>query len=342
MTECLELDGSQGEGGGQILRTALTLSMITGTPFRLQKIRAGRQKPGLLRQHLTAVMAAAEICGAVIEGATPGSQELTFKPGAIRGGDYRFAIGTAGSCTLVLQTVLPALWFADTPARISVSGGTHNAMAPPADFLIRAWLPLVARMGAQCEIELLRHGFYPAGGGEVAATTTPVTKLQPLYLDERGTLVSIKAEALVAGVPVSVAQRELERLSGQVANIDTFARELPAKEGPGNALVVTVEHENLTEVFTGFGEKGVSSERVADVAGQQVRQYLQRNCTVGEYLADQLLLPMALAGGGSFTVQRVSGHLTTNLGVIEKFLDVEAGVDRSSPGSEMSRVLIKA
>jgi RNA 3'-terminal phosphate cyclase (ATP) len=319
----IELDGSHGEGGGQILRTALTLSMIAGKPFRIERIRARRAKPGLLRQHLTAVMAAAKICQAEVSGAEPGSQVLEFKPGRIRGGDYRFAIGTAGSCTLVMQTVLPALWFADGPSTLWVSGGTHNPAAPPADFLIRSWLPLMHRMGFNGQIELLRHGFYPAGGGELRASVEPSTALMPLELITRGDAIASCATAIVAGLPGEVAKRELERLRAQLGDMTQQIRTLSSREGPGNVLMVELCFQQLTLVFTGFGEKGLPAEKVADRLGQAVRQYRESGAVVDEHLADQLLLPMALAGGGGFTTTCLSSHLQTNRKVIELFLDVE-------------------
>ena len=193
MKRMIALDGAQGEGGGQILRSALSLSMITGQPFTITSIRAGRAKPGLLRQHLTAVKAATEICGATVEGAELGSQRLLFRPGTVRGGDYRFAIGSAGSCTLVLQTVLPALWFADGPSRVEVSGGTDNPSAPPADFIRRVLEPLLAKIGIHQQTTLLRHGFYPAGGGVVATEVSPVASFNTLQLGERGNIVSVKS-----------------------------------------------------------------------------------------------------------------------------------------------------
>ncbi|MEV8470269.1 RNA 3'-terminal phosphate cyclase [Ralstonia sp. UNC404CL21Col] len=325
--DCIELDGAQGEGGGQILRTALTLSMLTGTPFRIENIRAKRSKPGLLRQHLTAVQAAVQISGATVEGAEAGSQTLRFAPGAIRGGDYRFAIGTAGSCTLVLQTILPALWFADAPSTVSVSGGTHNRAAPPVDFLIRAWLPLVARMGVTQTLALKRHGFYPAGGGEVVATVTPCTGvLTPLHLTERGAQRALRAEGIVAGVRGSVARRELDTLTRLVPGVEGTVRDLGNAEGPGNALVLDIEHEHVTEVFTGFGERGVTAETIGKEVAGAAQRYLQSSAAVDEYLADQLVLPMALAGAGAFTVVTASSHLLTNIGVIEKFLPVEVAV----------------
>lgn len=321
--EWIELDGSRGEGGGQILRTALSLSMITGIPFAIERIRAGRRKPGLLRQHLTAVQAAAAVCGAQVEGAVPGSQRLRFQPGPIRGGDYAFAIGSAGSCTLVLQTVLPALWYADGPSTLRVSGGTHNPAAPPADFLIRCWQPLLQRMGVTLDIQLLRHGFYPAGGGEVLASTAPVTAWQPLQLESPGPLQRTRAIGVVSGVPAEVAKREMQRAASSLGPLDEELRVLPANEGPGNVLMVVLEYPELTELFSACGERGLPAETVADQAAREARHYRDSGAAVGEHLADQLLLPMALAGQGSFTTHRLSSHLHSNMEVIGKFLAMD-------------------
>ncbi|EFB5470876.1 TPA: RNA 3'-terminal phosphate cyclase [Escherichia coli] len=305
MKRMIALDGAQGEGGGQILRSALSLSMITGQPFTITSIRAGRAKPGLLRQHLTAVKAATEICGATVEGAELGSQRLLFRPGTVRGGDYRFAIGSAGSCTLVLQTVLPALWFADGPSRVEVSGGTDNPSAPPADFIRRVLEPLLAKIGIHQQTTLLRHGFYPAGGGVVATEVSPVASFNTLQLGERGNIVQMRGEVLLAGVPRHVAEREIATLAG-----------------PGNTVSLEVESENITERFFVVGEKRVSAEVVAAQLVKEVKRYLASTAAVGEYLADQLVLPMALAGAGEFTVAHPSCHLLTNIAVVERFLPV--------------------
>lgn len=325
--DIIELDGSHGEGGGQILRTALTLSMITGIPFRIERIRAKRGKPGLLRQHLTAVNAAAEICGAQVQGAEAGSLSLTFTPGTIRGGDYRYAIGTAGSCTLVLQTVLPPLWFADSPSTVTVSGGTHNSAAPPADFLLCAWLPLMQRMGVSMTLDLQRHGFYPAGGGELLARVQQLQALLPLHLPERGEMQQALATAIVAGVPGDVASRELEtlnaELAGELGEVAGEIRGLPSREGPGNALLLELQYATATEMFTAFGEKGLPAPVVASRLALEALAFHRSGAAVGEHLADQLLLPMALAGAGSFSTSKLSSHLQTNIKVIEKFLPVE-------------------
>ncbi len=329
------LDGSQGEGGGQILRSALSLSMCTGTPFRIERIRAKRKKPGLLRQHLTAVNAAVEICGASVEGAHISSTSLAFTPGAIKGGDYKFAIGTAGSCTLVFQTVLPALLKASTPSRIRLQGGTHNPMAPPFHFLERAFVPLLRAMGVEIKLELKRFGFYPAGGGEFTAETQPARALTPLHLPERGARSRAYAESFITGVPGHVAQRELDAVGKAFGWMpeQLQVRGLPSEQGPGNALMITLEHECVTEIFTGFGDKGVTAEQVAKRVINEAREYQASNAAVGAHLADQLLLPMALAGAGSFTCSKTTPHTITNAEVIRQFLPVEIDIAKLANNS---------
>jgi RNA 3'-terminal phosphate cyclase (ATP) len=318
----IEIDGSEGEGGGQMLRSALSLSMCTDQAFRLKNVRAKREKPGLMRQHLTALQAAAAICDAKVTGAEVGSGEVTFRPGAVKAGDYQFAIGTAGSTTLVLQTVLPALLTASAPSTVRVTGGTHNKACPPVDFLQRTYLPLVERMGPKVQLELVRHGFYPRGGGEILARVAPAARLTAISLMERGARKGGYAEAYISGIPMHVASRELE-IVGKMLNWpgeSLHIRGLSGEFGPGNALTITVEHEAITEVFTGFGEKGVSAESVAKRAVDAARNYLASEAAVGPQLADQLLLPMALAGGGEFVTMPVTQHFESHVAIIEKFL----------------------
>ncbi len=320
----IELNGATGEGGGQILRSALTLSMITGQPFRITNIRANRSKPGLMRQHLVAVQSAAAISDAVVTHAEVGSTELTFAPKRIKAGNYQFAIGTAGSCTLVLQTLLLALVHADGPSTVRISGGSHNGMAPPAHFLQRAYCRMLQAMGVTVDIELVRAGFYPAGGGVMIATVAPCARLQPLSLMEPGARVAGFAEAIIAGVPLNVATRELE-VVGKGMGWDEpqlLVRGLPGDQGPGNALLITLEAEHVTEVFTALGEKSIRAESVAKSVIQEARRYIASGAAVGEHLADQLLLPMALAGGGRFTADTISQHALTNAEVIARFLPV--------------------
>lgn len=338
------LDGSTGEGGGQILRSALALSMITGKSFRIENIRANRPKPGLMRQHLVAVQAAAEACGAVLDHAEVGTNVLAFVPGKIRGGRYEFAIGSAGSCTLVLQTILPALLFADAPSQVRVSGGTHNAKAPPVQFLQRAFLPILAKMGVKVDLQLLRYGFYPAGGGMISATVEPCANLQPIDLIERGERKRAYGESLVANVPYSVAKRELQAVASAFGWDETQlqGRNLQDVHGPGNALLLTFEYEHVSEMFCAFGEKGVPAETVAKTAIGEAQRYLASGAALGEHLADQVMLPMALAGGGSYTAESISLHAQTNAAVIEKFLPVRFSFEkRGNANGHMSEVKIQ-
>ena len=329
------VDGSQGEGGGQILRTSLSLSMATGRPFRIERIRAGRKKPGLLRQHLTAARAAAAITGAAVAGDEPGSLSLTFQPGEVRGGEYNFAVGTAGSAALVLQTVLPALLGARVASRVVVEGGTHNPAAPPFEFLARSFLPVLRRMGAAVELRLLRPGFYPAGGGAIEATVQPWSDRRPLALVERGVIVERRATVLLAHLPSHIAERELSvvaRRLGLDAESCTVQQAVDSA-GPGNVVLVEVASEQVTEVFASFGEAGVRAEAVAGTVAEEARKYLAAGVPVGTHLADQLLLPMALGAGGRFRTLPLSRHARTNADVIRQFtaaaISHEAAADRT-------------
>lgn len=331
----LIIDGSQGEGGGQILRTSLALSLVTGKAFRVERIRASREKPGLLRQHLTAVLAAAEVGATQVEGARLGSSELTFVPqtssaGRLAGGDYHFSIGTAGSTSLVWQTILPALALAEHPSNVTLEGGTHNRHAPTFDFIARAFLPLMERMGVGVGVELLRHGFYPAGGGQVSFRVEPARALRPLELIERGETIKRAARAVVANLQRSIAERELAVIKKQLEWTDAELRVETARDSfsPGNYVAIEIECEHGTEIFTGIGARGVMAEAVAAEAAAEVSRYLaQKKAAVGVYLADQLLAPLALAGCGSFTtLAPLSLHTTTNIETIKKFLDVSITV----------------
>jgi RNA 3'-terminal phosphate cyclase (ATP) len=328
----VRIDGSKGEGGGQVLRTSLALSLVTGTPFQMVNIRAGRQKPGLLRQHLTAVKAATEVGAAEVTGAELGSRELTFKPRALAPGNYFFSVGTAGSATLVLQTVLPALMVASGPSTLRLEGGTHNPLAPPFDFLQKAYLPLVKRMGPKVEAVLERHGFFPAGGGKFQVKVEPAP-LKPLVLLERGRVVRRQATALIAMIPFDVAKRELATVEQALKWKPTELRteELKRTQGPGNVLTLEVESEHVTEVFTAFGERGVRAEEVAGNAAGEVKRYLDAEVPVGEHLCDQLLLLLALAKGGTFRTLPLDGHAVTQLDTFAHFLDVKVDVREVSP-----------
>ena len=328
----IAIDGSMGEGGGQVLRTALALALGTGTPFRIDNIRAGRAKPGLLRQHLTAVRAAAAVGRAEVDGAELGSSQLVFRPTALCAGDYTFAVGTAGSATLVLQAVLAPLLLAPAPSSLTLEGGTHNPMAPPFDFLALTLLPLLRRMGARVEARLERSGFYPAGGGRFTVTVEPMATLVPLDLAARGESRATRARAIVANLPRHIAERELrvvERSAG--LSPETLAVEvIDDGRGPGNVVMIEVESEHVTEVFTGFGERNVAAEAVAGGAVTELRRYLAASAPVGRYLADQLLVPLVLGRGGVFRTLAPTRHTTTNIEVIRQFTGIAIVQDRTA------------
>ena len=325
----ITIDGSFGEGGGQILRSSLALSLVTGKPFRIERIRAGRKNPGLQRQHLTAVRAAAEVSRAELEGDRPGSTTLVFQPGAVRPGDYHFSIGTAGSTTLVVQTVLPALMLAPAPSRLVLEGGTHNMNAPPFDFLQQAFLPLLGRIGLNVAAQLARYGFYPVGGGRFSVDIQPPGPRNRLELVERGAIVRRAVRGLVSRLPLHIPRREVQTVlaeldwpeqCGSVAEVDA--------PGPGNVVLIEIQSEQVAEVFVGFGQRGVPAETVARGAAQQAARYLASGVPIGEHLADQLLLPLALAAGGVFRTLAPSNHTQTNLETLKHFVGIEAAVEQ--------------
>ena len=319
----VHIDGAQGEGGGQILRSSLALSIVMGEPLAIENIRAGRKKPGLLRQHLTAVKAAARISNAHVEGDALSSLSLAFHPQAVRAGTYHFAVGTAGSAVLVLQTILPALMLAEGPSELTLEGGTHNPWAPPFEFLTRAFAPTIERMGPRLHFELVKPGFHPAGGGRFTVRIEPVAELLELTLLERGRETRRSAEALLAHLPEKIGERELGVLKRRLAlPADAAAcRVLSDSAGPGNALILTLEFEHAVEVVSTIGRKGVSAEKVAGETADVAEAFLASGVPVGVHLADQLLLPMAIAGGGAFRTLALSRHARTNIDVIKRFLD---------------------
>ncbi|WP_225770808.1 RNA 3'-terminal phosphate cyclase [Inquilinus sp. Marseille-Q2685] len=336
----ITIDGSLGEGGGQILRSALTLSLATGTPFRIERIRAGRAKPGLLRQHLTAVRAAAAIGRATVTGAELGSTALGFAPGPVVAGDYDFAIGSAGATLLVLQTVLLPLALASAPSRLRLQGGTHAMGAPSFDFAERAFLPLLHRMGFHARAALRRHGFHPAGGGVIEVEVMPRGKPAPLVLERRGALLSRQVEAVVTHLPLHIAARETAAFAKALRWRDdtVVPGRAVAADGPGNCLTVTVAHEHATEVFTGHGQPGLPAEDIAAATAKAVRLFLASRAPVGPHLADQLLLPMALGAGGRFVTVAPTPHTLTNIAVIEAFLGPRIAVTRHTGRSVLVKV----
>ncbi len=330
----LTINGSKGEGGGQVLRTALAMSLVTGTPFRIEKIRAGRAKPGLMRQHLTAVQAAKDVGAAHVQGDQIGSQELTFTPSSIDAGNYTFSVGTAGSATLVLQTILPALLIADGPSMLILEGGTHNPFAPPYDFLAKSFVPLVNRMGPTVSTELKRAGFYPAGGGRFQVNITPAQKLTGFDLIERGEIRKRSGKILLSNLPLMIGEREQRTVCHKLGWEQKWVKieTVTPSFGPGNVVLLEIESEQVTETFTGFGEKSVKAETVASNAVREVRAYLEAEAPVGKRLADQLMVPLAIAGSGSFKTVAPTQHSLTNIEVLRSFLDVRLSLEPSDEG----------
>ncbi|HXV21194.1 MAG TPA: RNA 3'-terminal phosphate cyclase [Desulfuromonadales bacterium] len=329
------IDGAAGEGGGQVLRSALTLSLLTGTPFKIVHIRARRHKPGLMAQHLQAVAAAAAVGSARVEGAHPGSTTLVFVPTTIRPGHYRFEIGTAGSTSLVLQTVLLPLVFARGPSTIEITGGTHVAWSPCFHYLDLHWLPYLREMGLAVELALVRAGFYPRGGGQVTARIRPAEILRGLSLVERGRLRRIFCLSAVGNLEQSVAERQscaaLPRLAGLTAQVESRNISLPSV-GKGTVCLILAEFERTRCCYYALGERGKPAERVAEEAVDAFLAFLDTDGAIDEFLADQLLLPLALAQGASeLRTARVSQHLLTNAEVIRRFLSARIEII-GSPG----------
>lgn len=330
----IKIDGSTGEGGGQVVRSALALSALTQQAVTMRNIRAKRAKSGLLRQHLTCVKAAQAICEAEVEGAQLLSDTLVFKPQAIRGGDYHFAIGSAGSTMLVLQTILPMLMLAQEPSVVVLEGGTHNGLSPSFDYINRVFLPIIARMGPQVHCQLERYGFYPAGGGRLIMQTFPVAALSPIDCTERGAVLDCRATAIVADIPGKVAVRQLELVRGRLDWTEEQCRvsQAPEGQGPGNCLSLQVTCEHVTEMAVAYGHVQKRSSQVVNDACQLLTAWQTHDVFAGEFLADQLLLPFALAQGGRFTTIEPSLHATTNLGIINQFLGTDYAFEALTNG----------
>jgi RNA 3'-terminal phosphate cyclase (ATP) len=358
----LTIDGSYGEGGGQVLRTSLSLAAITGKSVRIEHIRAGRRKPGLKPQHLTCVRAAAKVCAARVEGAKLNSQNVTFVPGSTpRAGTYTFDVaqaakkgGSAGSVCLVLQTILLPLALANGVSRITLRGGTHVAWSPPFHYLKRVYLPTLARIGTQAKVNIQKWGWYPQGGGEVKVTvagtissdpaadggTDPATRtaqhgpgsaeagtaghLSSLNLRQRGNLLRVRGISASSNLPKHIRVRQ-ERAALQVLRANGVNARIDVVDAPsksqGTVVFLWTESENSVAGFTSLGELGKPAEQVAEEAAEDLLSYLETGAAVDHYLADQLVLPLALAKGPSrFTTEAVTQHLLTSAWVVNQFL----------------------
>lgn len=322
----LQIDGSYGEGGGQILRTALTLSCLTGTPFCIANIRRGRQKPGLMPQHLASVRAAQAIAGALVQGAEPGSTALTFSPSAIRGGEFLFPIGTAGSVTLVLQTIILPLLFAGRPSRVTLTGGTHVPSSPSFHYLSEVFTPLLQSLGGDVRLTIDRYGFYPRGGGNICAEIAPTRGLRPLTLTVPGELRRISGCSGVGNLPIDIAARQ--RAAALAVLADGLGNRLPADielldvaaSGAGTFLFLLAETDAVRSGFTALGARGKRAETVGTEAAEELCAHLSTGAALDPHLADQVVPFLALAPGQSFfTTSRITRHLLTNLWVIGRF-----------------------
>lgn len=322
--EIIQIDGSEGEGGGQILRSALTLSMITGQGFQIRNLRAKRPKPGLMRQHLTAVKAAAQICDADISQIALNATNVTFTPGPIQGGNYHFATGSAGNVILVAQTVLPALLFADQPSEIILEGGTHTNFAPCFEFFQNSYLPLLHKMGADVKCELIKPGFYPAGGGKIKLTISPVPQLSPLTILTRGGQTGIQAKAALANLGKHIATREMNMIQNRltISPDDVVFQRLQGVAGSANYIQITLTYDHLTDVLTDYGKFGIRAEKLAANLCDKAISHMSSPAAVGPYLADQLLLPLALAKSGQFSMNAPTNHCLSHAVILEKFLPV--------------------
>jgi RNA 3'-terminal phosphate cyclase (ATP) len=317
----LTLDGSYGEGGGQIVRAALSLAVALGRPVHITAVRARRRRPGLQPQHLTAVRALAEICDARVAGAALGSAELTFVPRALRPGAYRFDVGTAGAVALVFQALLFPLTRADGASEVILVGGTHVPWSPPFQYLSDVFLPALATMGVVAVADLRRWGWYPRGGGEVAATVVPRRPLRGFVAEDvpSGPVHGLSA---VSRLPRSIAERQrhraVERLAAAGVTADIDVQEDASALGAGT-LVFLAMHGRAG--FSALGRRGLPAEHVADAAADALLGFLASGAAIDDCLADQLLPFLALAeGSSSFTCPSLSSHLATVAWVVEQFL----------------------
>ena len=338
MPSPIQIDGSYGEGGGQIIRTSLSLSVLTGTPVEVSNVRANRTKPGLQPQHLTAVRAAAALCDARLMGDAVGSTRFTFAPQAPPRPDrYRFDIGTAGATTLVLQTALVPLAHAPEGSHLTVTGGTHNPHAPTVEYLEAIYLPVLRRAGLHATLRYLNAGYYPKGGGQVEADVIGATPVQPLDLTERGKLTRLKAYVVTSSLPGHVAERGVAALEKALKGVGRKAQvEVRDKPSPGigAAVLLAAECENGRAGFVGLGERGKPMERVAEEPCEAFMDWWKSGAACDEHLADQLVLPLSLAAGEScWTTPCISEHLRTVLWVAQQFLPIDYSLEEQPDGT---------
>ena len=331
----LEIDGNYGEGGGQILRSSLSLSAILNRPIRISSIRAGRKKPGLAPQHLTSVNAVAAITNAEVIGGQLGSQTLTFRPQEISGGNYTFDVAeirpSAGALSLVFQSVALPLSFARVPSTVTLRGGTHVPWSPTVHYLQEVFIPMAARFGFEGSIELNRWGWYPKGGGEAIAKVQPTADWHGVQLGHREKLQAIHGISAVSNLPEHIINRQHNQIEKRLARFDSrvnIERVKGESIGQGTLVFLKAEFENVQAGFSALGARGKRAEGVADEACQALADFLKSDAAIEPDLADQLVLPMALAKGESrFTTSQITRHLTTNIWLVQQFLPVQFEVN---------------
>jgi len=337
----IQIDGSFGEGGGQVLRTSLTLSVLTGQPFEIYNIRVKRKKPGLMPQHLKCVEAAALISNGRAQGARKGSTRLLFEPGQVTAGDYRIDIGTAGATSLVLQTVYLPLALSNNVSHLTLTGGTHVSWSPCFHFLFLHWSRYLKQIGFDLRLKLDRAGFYPKGDGKMLVEVLPARDLKPVHYLKRGNLLKISGISAIANLDFGIAERQrhqtmkrLERL-GYAPQVSI--EKLPSRH-KGTMMLLRAEFENGSGCFTGLGAIGKRAEKVADEAVDELLEYLQSDGCVDKFLADQLILPLSLVPAESeFVTAKVTNHLVTNVEVVKRFVSITAEIQ----GTIGERGLIK-
>jgi len=345
MTDLLEIDGSIGEGGGQVLRSSLSLAILTGRPIRVTSIRLNRDRPGLRPQHLVALRSAARISNGIVRGDRVGSTGITFEPWSAQPGNYLFDIGTAGATSLVMQTLLLPLALADGNSTVTIHGGTHVPWSPCFHYLDWGWKPLLNSIGIEFELELQMAGFYPHGGGQIAAYIQGKSRIHGLRLSQRGRLLGIQGLSAVADLPREIAERQRNQALKRLHLLPDLPEcmiditSLPTRS-KGTLLLLLAKFEQGRACFFALGAHGKRAEKVADEAVDALVEFLATDATVDYQLADQLLLPLALAESGSeFLTSRVTGHLLTNAGVIRQFLQADICIDAAC--GEPSRVTIE-
>ncbi len=320
----IEVDGSHGEGGGQIMRTSLAIASLLGEDLRIYNIRRKRPKPGLARQHLVSVRAIREITQAEIEGARLGSTELTYRPGKIKPGKYKVDIGTAGSISMVLHTLLPVCLFAGQPMELLIRGGTDVKWSPPVDYLKHVFLPIIGKMGVRAKIEIQSRGYYPKGGGIVRAAVHPLPSLRALKLLELGAVAGIRGIAHSSNLPCHIVERMANAAENKLNYPCSIEHECGKGFSTGTGIVLWVTGENSFLGSSSLGEVGKRAEKVGEEAAAQLVEELQANAPLDSHMSDQVIPYLALAEGTSrVRVAKLTNHVTTNIYVVEKILSLK-------------------